>query len=135
VKGHLPAITKLADAPHNNCIDIWKDTKNDGNLELLLSFCKAYILPRASSTHRLEACIREASHCASTGRSEEMRSAFVVQRSVAGSDIKHQVQAEACDRSLHANQHMSGEKKANAAYARKSLEGKIKTLTRKMRTP
>jgi hypothetical protein len=53
-------------------------------------------------------CIREASHCSSTGRSEENRSEFALQRSVANSAVNIQAKKEAGSRELRGNQHILG---------------------------
>jgi hypothetical protein len=105
----------------------------DENLSKLADFCKAYVLPHASSTHRVEACIREASHVASTGRSEEMRSAMVVQRSVGNTQVNRKVQEESRGRELHGNQHMTqgkqGQRECKSENSKKKHNGDSEGIT------
>jgi hypothetical protein len=63
--------------------DIWE---SESTIELR-RYIKAKILPLASSTHRVEAMVRECSHCASTDRGESTRSHYILQRSVLNSKI------------------------------------------------
>ena len=78
------------------------------SIKNLCNFVKCFVLPHAHTTHRVEASIREASHClSSSGRSEEIRSAFALQeRSVAHGDVQRQCQLDAGQRILRGNQHM-----------------------------
>jgi hypothetical protein len=107
VQRNMFAIGKLA-ASSLPVVDLWNT--NDQVLTELRIYCERNVLPHASSTHRVEACIREASHCSSTGRSEEDRSAFALQRSVANTAVNIQAKKEAASRELRGNQHISSGK-------------------------
>ncbi len=61
-------------------MDLWNETDNQC-INKLQSFCRHRILPLMSSTHRVEGMIRNASLCATSGRSEGLRSAYAVVRS------------------------------------------------------
>ena len=58
--------------------DLWVSDKT----RLLREYAQKFILPLASSTHRVEAMVRECSHVAATNRGEESRSDFIMTRSV-----------------------------------------------------
>jgi hypothetical protein len=69
----------------------------------LRRYVKAKILPLASSTHRVEAMVRERSHCASTDRGESTRSHYIFQRSVLNSKTNEMSAKGRVGRVLHAN--------------------------------
>jgi hypothetical protein len=79
--------------------DIWQ---SELTIELR-RYVEAKILPLASSTHRVEAMVRECSHCASTDRGESTRSHYILQRSVLNSKINEISAKDREGRVLHAN--------------------------------
>jgi hypothetical protein len=79
--------------------DMWE---SESTIELK-GYVEAKILPLASSTHRVEAMVRECSHCASTDRGESTRSHYILQRSVLNSKINEISAKEREGRVLHAN--------------------------------
>jgi hypothetical protein len=107
VRLNMFAIAKLV-SPSLPLLDIW--STNDPVLTKLRIHCERNVLPHASSTHRVEACIREESQCSSTGRSKEDCSAFALQRYVANSAVNIQAKKEAASRELRGNQHILGGK-------------------------
>ena len=121
---NVRAIKKIADAS-NGTIDVWKS--QDSDMVELCIFGKVWVIPHATSTHRTEGLIREASHCASTGRSEEMRTAAVVQRSVGNSEVNRIVQEQAQTRILRGNQHMSSGKRGARTHVSETSRKKHKT--------
>ena len=93
-------------ARQGSAFSIWT-SEGIASIEFLRDYIKSFVLPHAHTTHRVEAAIREASHCSSTsGRSEEIRSAFALQRSVAHGDVHRQCQLDASRRVLRGNQHI-----------------------------
>jgi hypothetical protein len=70
----------------------------------LRRYVEAKILPLVSSTDRVEAMVRECSHCASTDRGESSRSHYILQRSVLNSKINEiSAKDHREGRVLHAN--------------------------------
>ena len=63
--------------------DMWESE----HTKALRHFAETRILPLASSTHRVEAMVRECSHVASTDRGEQARSHYIFLRSVMSSKI------------------------------------------------
>jgi hypothetical protein len=63
--------------------NIW-ESEETANLQ---EFAQGKILPLASSTHRVEAMVRECSHCAATNRGEASRSHRIFQRLVLNTTI------------------------------------------------
>jgi hypothetical protein len=113
------AIQKIA----RNGLEVW--TSEDKNLKKLRDYCCFHVLPHAHATHRVEACIREASHVASTGRDEILRSAYGMQRSMIHSAITRETQREAASRTLHGNQNKSSGKmgeRTNISLASKNKQ-------------
>jgi hypothetical protein len=64
---------------------------------------KTSILPLASSTHRVEAQVRECSLVSSTNRGEVKRSDYIIQRSTNTSSINREANKTREGRTLHAN--------------------------------
>jgi hypothetical protein len=79
--------------------DIWQ---SESTVELR-RYVEAKILPLASSTHRVEAMVRECSHCASTDQGESSRSHYILQQSVLNSKINEISAKDREGRVLHAN--------------------------------
>jgi hypothetical protein len=108
VRLNMFMIAKLA-SPSLHVLDLWS-TNNPGLTELCIH-CEQNVLPHASSTHCVEACLREASHCSSTGRNEKDRSTFALQEwSIVNSAVNILAKKEAASRELRTNQHVSGGK-------------------------
>jgi hypothetical protein len=74
VKEHGDAVKLLADGK-----SLWKSGKE--SVQTLATWCKKYLIPCMSSTHRVEAQVREASLVGTTGRDPNMRSAIALIRS------------------------------------------------------
>ena len=100
VQGHSLAIDALA-----NGESLWSNTTNT-EVKRLAKWCKRHIVPHMSSTHRVEACIREASLCAPSGRTEDLRSAMVLLRSTLNSTVNRLTREECEEKVRRGNAHM-----------------------------
>jgi hypothetical protein len=69
----------------------------------LREYSESKILPLASSTHRVEAMVRECSHCAATNRGEASRSHYIFQRSVLNTKMNDISAQDRIGRVLRAN--------------------------------
>jgi hypothetical protein len=107
-QGELPkflgSVAKIA-AGH----DVWESAETED----LRDYAKEKVLPLASSTHRVEAMVRECSHSAATNRGETQRSHYIFQRSVLSSAINELAANDRKDRELRANASMGAGKQGS----------------------
>jgi hypothetical protein len=102
VREHGDAVKLLADGE-----SLWNN-ENEG-LRLLAVWCKVNLVPNMSSTHRVEAQVREASLVGISGRDPCMRSAIALLRSTVDKAAnKATVQEHKRHNIRRGNQHMSG---------------------------
>jgi hypothetical protein len=103
--------------------DVWESAETKD----LRDYAKEKVLPLASSTHRVEAMVRECSHCAATNRGETQRSHYIFQRSVLSSAINEMAANDRKDRVLRANGSMDagiqGSRKIRSEEAKKKHGG------------
>ena len=83
--------------------DIWSDEMETKGIRI---FAETLILPLASSTHRVEAMVRECTHAAGTNRGEESRSWYIMLRSVFNTKINEIAFAAREDKVFRGNQHL-----------------------------
>ena len=122
VSEHLDAISKIAEGE-----DLWNSTipvvvamRNDA---------EATIIPLASSTHRVEAQVRECSLVASTNRGEDRRSDYIFQRSSNTRAVNQEARSTRRGRCLHAN----GSIRGGVQGQRQTSSGEAEDPTKKQR--
>jgi hypothetical protein len=93
-------------------------------------YAKERILPLASSTHRVEAMVRECSHVAATDRGEDARSHYIFLRSALNSAINDIAAKDREDRPLRANGSMGpglqGQREVRSAESQRKHGGIVK---------
>jgi hypothetical protein len=103
VEEHREAVQALA-----NGGSVWYSV--EACVEVLACWCKVNIVPCMSSTHRVEAQVREANLVATTGRDPNMRSAMALIRSTVDKAANQATNDEHRRRVRKGNQHMGGGK-------------------------
>lgn len=107
--------------------DLWDETCDD--TAPLRKYAKERILPLASSTHRVEAMVRECSHVASTNRGEDARSNYIFLRSIMNSVINDIAAMGKENRVLRANGSMhagvQGQRVVRSEEARRKHGGAV----------
>lgn len=122
VSEHLDATSNIAEGE-----DLWNSTipvvvamRNDA---------EATIIPLASSTHRVEAQVRECSLVASTNRGEDRRSDYIFQRSSNTRAVNQEARSTRRGRCLHAN----GSIRGGVQGQRQTSSGEAEDPTKKQR--
>ena len=97
-------------------------------------YAETQILPLVSSTHRVEAMVRECTHSAGKNRGEESRSWYIMLRSVFNTKINEIVFAAIEDKVFRGNKHMGPGKErkreVRSDEAKKKHEGNVKKSDR-----
>mmetsp|Transcript_26677 Transcript_26677/g.78805 ORF Transcript_26677/g.78805 Transcript_26677/m.78805 type:complete len:563 (-) Transcript_26677:181-1869(-) len=110
VREHRGAIRLMAEGR----VQLWDLGSQQQHPEIaeFVRYCKFYILPHPHLTHQVEAAMREASHCASTGRSEKTRSAYAHLRSSSHIPLNRELQQKRAVDGVErrTNRHKSGGK-------------------------
>jgi hypothetical protein len=103
--------------------NIW-ESKETADLR---EFAEGKILPLASSTHRVEAMVRECLHCAATNRGEASRSHYIFQRLVLNTTINNISAQDRIEQVLRANESMGpgiqGEEEIQSEEAKRKHGG------------
>ncbi len=101
VQENLVGVQKMTRGEH-----LW--SSEDPSVLKLALWAKTYIVPVMHHTHRVEAGVGNASHCALTKRSEFMRSRYAFITTELNALVQRRLFKEEYGRERRANQHMSG---------------------------
>ena len=101
-------------------------------------FAETLILPLASSTHRVEAMVRECTHAAGTNRGEESRSWYIMLRSVFNTKINEIAFTAREDKVFRGNHHWGpgkeGKREVRSEIGKKNTENLSKNPRRQKST-